>query len=82
MLQPVPYESAVVDLSNLLAGATSVRVVSGGHFDYKNRAGNSELLRLGAEDRTAVDALARRRPLGRFRWGYIGGHRDWPDLDV
>lgn len=48
----------VADLSSLLSGVTGVRVVAGGFFDYKRRDANSELLRLGAEEQTAVAALA------------------------
>jgi hypothetical protein len=54
---PMPYAAIVADLSRLLSRATSVRVVAGGNFDYKHRGANLELLRLGAEDHTAVAAL-------------------------
>ena len=55
---PAPaYASVVADLSSLLSGVNGVSVVAGGVFDYKKRKANSELLRLGAEDHTAVAAL-------------------------
>src|SRR5690242_8447221 len=45
------------NLSALLAAATSVRVVAGGHFDYEHRKSNAELLRLGDEDLAELGTL-------------------------